>query len=167
MGSTPEREGRPASPDEAVHPVWTAVDRMAAAAARVEAALQPSFFKRLLGGGSREFVRAVVAETLEEAGGVRRVLVDAIARGTHEAEAYDAIAAEGGPDAERARSAGAHAMALVGTCERLLQAVDKWREASMAHQDNAIGAEERLLSMSRRIQTLARELRSPASGIRS
>jgi len=145
--------------------VWAAVDRMAKAASRVEGALRPSLLKRVFGGGNREYARAVVAATYEESSGVRRALVDAISAANREAAGLDALAERGGEGADAARSASAKAMAVVGTCERILAVVDRWREASLAQQEGIIGSDDRLLSVSGRMRTLAREIKNPSSGI--
>lgn len=143
--------------------VWAAIDRMATAAGRVEAALQPSFIRRLMGGVNREHCRAIVAASLEESGAVRRVLVDAsrLAREQSEELSKGDVAVS----REVPRRSTSNAEAMLGTCERMRSIVDRWRSAAADHQEGIIGSTESLLSVTRRIQALAREINSPASGL--
>lgn len=146
--------------------VWVAVDRMTAVAARVESVLAPSFFKKIMGGGGQELARAVVAATFEESGVVRRTLIEKSEAALQQASGLEAIADGGGDGSAEARQAASQARAMAGTCDRIKVIVDRWREAAIAHQENHVGAAEQLLSVSRRFQALAKEIRTPASGLR-
>jgi hypothetical protein len=121
---------------------------MAEAAARVASALAPSFLRRLAGGLGADRVRATVAAALEESAGIRHLLRSA------SASASLVAAAGGSTPAEAARAAAA-----AGLCDRVSASVDRWRDAAHAYQDSLIGSETKLLESSKRIQSLAKELR--------
>lgn len=147
--------------------VWLAIDRMTGAAARVESVLAPSIFRRLIGGANRELGRAVVAAAFEESGMARRTLIDMAEAAIKQASGLEVVAGSGGEGSAMAQQAASQARAMAGTCERLKEMIDRWRDAALAHQENEVGATEKLLNVSRRFQTLAKDIRTPASGLYS
>lgn len=166
MGPGAEPIGRTRqAPQLPGHAVWTAIGRMSAAAARVETALEPSLLRRMMGGVNRELCRAIVEASLEESGAVRRTLAEAIRLAGAQAHGLSELATGGGEGADAARSAASQAHALLGTCERVRDLVDRWIAAASAHQEGVIGASETLLIVTKRIRALAREIGTPASGL--
>lgn len=149
------------------HAVWLAVDRMSAAAARVESQLSPSFFKKLKGNGGREADRAVVAAAFEESNSVRRTLIDSSEAAIQQASGLEAVATADRNGSEAARQAALQARAMAGMCDRFKIIVDRWRDAASAHQENQVGSTEQLLNVSKRFQALAKEIRTPTSGHRT
>jgi hypothetical protein len=149
------------------HTVWVAVDRMTEAAKRVESVLAPSFIKKIMGGGSREAARAVVAAAYEESGVVKRTLIDMSEAAIKQAFGLEAIADAGKDGSAAAQQASSQARAMAGTCDRFRVIVDRWRDAAIGHQENHVGSAEQLLSVSKRFQALAKEIRTPASGLRT
>jgi hypothetical protein len=148
------------------HVVWIAVDRMSDAAKRVEEVLAPSFFKKIMGGGNREAARAVVAAAFEESGGVRRTLIEMSETALKQASGLEAIADAGHEGGTAAQQASSQARAMAGMCDRFKVIVDRWREAAINHQENLVGSADQLLGVSKRFQSLAKEIRTPAGGNR-
>jgi len=137
--------------------VQNAVDRMAESALRVESALQPSYLRRLLWGVNRECCRAVVAASLEESDRLRRILLDTIRELQERGSAADGNSGSG--------DEAARAFAMIGTCERLRELIDKWRTAANQHLEGIIGSDETLLGATKRFRSLARDIKNPASGL--
>jgi len=149
------------------HAVWLAVDRMSAAAARVESVLAPSFIQKLMGGGGREAARAIVAAAFEESNSVRRTLIESSEAAIRQASGLETIANAGQDGSAAAMQASLQARAMAGMCDRFKVIVDRWRDAATAHQENQVGAAEQLLGVSKRFQALAKEIRTPTNGQRA
>lgn len=122
--------------------VKTALEKLQSTIHRTEKALAPSFWRRLLGGTSRDHARAVVAASLEDTRVIRTVMSEA-----------------------RATAVQTDSKALLGTVDRAVKAVDSWRDTALEFEGAVFGSDDRLLQRTRKLLTLCADLRSPASGI--
>lgn len=127
--------------------VKVTLDLLNVAVSRTDKALAPSFWRKLLGGTSRDHARAVVAASMEEARAIRGVLTES-----------RQIAA---------RMDGGTAKALLGSIDRVIKALDHWREAALDFEEAIFGSDEILVTRTRKLLVLCSDLRNPASGLGS
>lgn len=125
--------------------VKIALERLHHAVARTEQAISPSFWKKMLGGTSKDHARGVVAVSLEDARSIRGVISDA---------RHSAFAAS-----DRSSKA------LLGSVDRVLKALDQWRDAALEFEEAIYGSDEILLMRTRKLMVLCSDLKNPASGI--
>lgn len=122
--------------------VKAALDKLQSSIGRSEKALAPSFLKRLLGGVSRDNARAVVAASLEDTRVIRSVMSEARIVAIH-----------------------TDAKALLGSVDRVVKAIDQWRETALEFDSAVYGSDDRLLQRTRKLATLCTDLRNPAAGL--
>lgn len=131
----------PFQPD-AAFAVKAALGRLQSSIHNSEKALAPSFLRRLVGGVSRDHARAVVAASLEDTRVVRSTISEIRTAAMH-----------------------GNAKALVGSVDRVIKALDLWRETALEFDGAVFGSDDRLLQRTRKLLTLCADLRNPASGI--
>lgn len=121
------------------------LDRLHSVARSTESTLSPSVWKRFMGGASKDHKRAVVASSMEETRMLRSLLSET------------RTVAFSSPDGSLS--------ALLGSIDRIIKAMDAWRDAAVEFQEAAFGSEEELLRLTRKLSALCADLRNPASGI--
>lgn len=117
-----------------------ALDKLNATASRVESILAPKFWKKMLGGASKDHARAVVAACGEETKALRVIFQEA-KKNAHNNAAID------------------------GSLERVIKLMDQWRDIGLQFEEAEFGADQRLLATTRRLITLCNDLKNPAAGL--
>ncbi len=125
--------------------VRLSLDRLLVSIARTEKALAPSVWKKLLGGTSKDHARGIVAACMEEARAVRGVISQARHAATSSSDG------RGG--------------ALLGSIDRIIQALDQWRDSALEFEEAVFGADQKLLLRTRKLQMLCKDLKNPACGL--
>jgi len=120
-----------------------ALDKLNATASRVESILAPKFWRKFLGGTSKDHARAVVAACGEESKAIRVIFQEA---------------------KKHARNNGANP-AIDGSLERVIKLMDQWRDVGLEFEEAEFGADQKLLSTTRRLITLCNDLKNPAAGL--
>lgn len=122
--------------------VSVCVDRLSKCLIKTEEALDPPFWKKMLGGVSRDHARAVAATCKADARVIRTAIRDIIAdlgfRAVSGAE----------------RNAG-----LRGYCEKVLTLVDEWRDLATRFEENEYQADILLLDKTRVLLTICIAMR--------
>lgn len=114
--------------------------------ARVDAALEPSIFRRLLGGVSKDHARSVVA-----AGNADLAAASRAARRIQVAADEMALAARDGED-------GRIGAVISGYCERLLKTMLDWASVATDFESNVFGSGPRLAAECVRLGSLLETL---------
>jgi hypothetical protein len=138
-----------------VHPGYSvrkAMERFAQSGSRLQSVLKPSFFRRILGGVNSDYARSVSAACNEDARLVRAIVQEA-ARVAMNMEKSRA-------DTERDRG-----KVLSGTCRRILDRLDEWRETATDFEANQWGSKKKLIELNKRLMQFVREIEHPAAGL--
>lgn len=125
--------------------VRISLDRLHESVMRTEKALAPSFWKKLLGGTTKDHARGVVASCMEDARAVRSVISEAKQSAVSAAD-------------DRGR-------ALHGSVDRVIKAMDQWRDAAVEFEEAVFGSDDALLLRTRKLLVLCSDLKNPASGL--
>ena len=128
------------------HSVVVVAARILSCMERTEAALSPPFWRRLLGGVSRDHARSVAAACRTDVRLVRAAVKEIV-------EVLSRKSAEGGD-----RFSG-----LKGYCEKVLFLLDRWRDYATRFEENEYMADERLLETTRSLQTICSSMREGRS----
>lgn len=120
-----------------------ALDKLNATANRVEKILAPKFWRKLLGGTSKDHARAVVAACGEESKAIRMIFQEA---------------------KNNARNKGTNS-AMDGSLERVIKLMDQWRDIGLQFEEAEFGSDQLLLTTTRRLITLCNDLKNPAAGL--
>lgn len=123
--------------------VKVSLERLHAIILKTERVLKPSWWRKMLGGTSRDHARSVVAVTREESRIVRGVFSEARA----------------------AAFASGTSKALIGSIDRAIKALDSWSEAAIDFEEAIYGSDEKLIHRTRKLVILCGDLKNPASGI--
>jgi hypothetical protein len=121
-------------------------------ASALQKALEPSFFRRLLGGITKDYARGVCAVSNER---IR------IVRGIVGQVAQVATATE-------CKTSGIELQkwkAISGTCRRILENLDEWRLSALDFEANTIGSHSALSDENKRLMNFFRDLEHPAAGL--
>lgn len=132
--------------------VRTTMDKLDTSLARLHKALEPSFFRKLLGGITNDYARGISALCNEDARLARGVVMAAAKSG---ATMTNSLLPE-------IREKGTR---IVGTCRRLLDRIDEWRSVAAEFEANMHGAKPKLIDLSKRLALLIREIEHPAAGL--
>jgi hypothetical protein len=138
-----------------VHPGYSvrkAMEKFTQSASRLQPVLKPSFFRRILGGVNSDYARSVSAACNEDARLVRAIVQEA-ARVAMNMEKSRA-------DTERDRG-----KVLSGTCRRILDRLDEWRETATDFEANQWGSKKKLIELNKRLMQFVREIEHPAAGL--
>jgi len=118
----------------------------------LQRALEPSFFRKLLGGITKDYARSVCAVSNEQIRFVRGIVGQV---------AQVAMAAEGREyEAELQKW-----KAISGTCRRIIENLDRWRTLALDFEANTIGSHAALSSENKRLIHFLRDLDHPAAGL--
>ncbi len=121
-------------------------------ASRLQPVLRPSFFRRIFGGVNSDYARSVSAACNEDARLARAVVQEAarVAMGMEKSVAA----------AERDRG-----KVLSGTCRRILNRIDEWRETATDFEANNWGSKTKLIELNRGLMQFVKEIEHPAAGL--
>jgi hypothetical protein len=120
--------------------------------ATLQKALEPSFFRRLLGGITKDYARSICAVSNEQIRVVRGIVGQV---------SQAAMAAEGrvqGAELQRWK-------AISGTCRRVIENLDEWRLLALDFEANAIGSHTALSEENKRLLHFLKDLEHPAAGL--
>lgn len=137
------------------HPGYSArkaMESFVAASHRLMSALEPSFFRRILGGTNSDYARSVSAACNENARLVRAIF-QAVGKRAADME-------ESAAQVERDKG-----KAIGGTCRRVVERLDEWRSIAMDFEANALGSKPKLIDLTKRLNQLAKEIEHPAAGL--
>jgi hypothetical protein len=132
--------------------VRTAIGEAVKSAITLQKALEPSFFRRLLGGITKDYARSICAISNEQIRVVRGIVGQV---------AQVAMAAEG-------RTNGVELQkwkAISGTCRRIIDKLDEWRSLALDFEANTIGSHAALVTENKRLMHFLRDLEHPAAGL--
>lgn len=118
----------------------------------LQKALEPSFFRKLLGGITKDYARSICAISNEQIRVVRGIVGQV---------AQVAMAAEG-------RAHGSELQkwkAISGTCRRIIENLDEWRLLALDFEANTIGSHAALSDENKRLIHFLRDLEHPAAGL--
>jgi hypothetical protein len=128
------------------------MESFTASALRLQPVLEPSFLRKVFGGANSDYARSVSATCNENARLVRGV-VQTAARVAMAMERSSAAA-------ERDRG-----KVLSGTCKRIIERLDEWRETATEFECNTWGSKKRLIELNRKLMQFAKEIEHPAAGL--
>nr|WP_250807114.1 hypothetical protein [Neorhizobium tomejilense] len=126
--------------------------KMQAIVARAYRNIRPPFFRRLMGGVSKDHARSVVATCNADLTSALRV--------TKQIQLASKMIANTGDERSRHRAA-----ALAGYCERLISASNDWRNRANDFEANVFGSERELLEQCQRLSRLQETLAKPIAGL--
>lgn len=138
-----------------IHPGYSvrkAMESFMRSALRLQPLLRPSFFRRILGGVNSDYARSVSAACNEDARLVRAIVQEAgrVAMAMENSQA----------DTERERG-----KILSGTCRRILNRLDEWREIATDFEANQWGSKKKLIELNKRLIQFMKEIEHPAAGL--
>lgn len=132
--------------------VRVAMAELSTSANNLQKVLEPSFFRRLLGGTNKDYARGICAVSSERARIVRGIVQDV-------ARAASNFSMTGGTQ-ERDKW-----KSISGTCTRILEHIDEWRRMAADFEANTLGSHSALVDVNKRLMTFMRDLDHPAAGL--
>lgn len=128
------------------------LDKMQTILARARKNIQPSFFRKLLGGVSKDHARSVVATCNADLVATVRVIL----------RIQNVCKAMAMSDDDRARH---RANALAGYCERLMSAAQEWSGAANEFEANVFGSQRELAEQCNRLARIQDNLVKPVANL--
>ena len=128
------------------------LSKMQAIVARAHKNIRPSFFRRLMGGVSKDHARSVVATCNADLTAAVRVTVQI-------QNVCKSLAASGD---ERSRHRGS---ALAGYCERLMSSALEWSGTANDFEANVYGSERELIDQCQRLARIQDTLVKPVANL--
>lgn len=117
-----------------------ALDKLVIASQKAERTLAPSFWRKMLGGTSKDYSRSVIALLLNDTKAIRDTFLTI--RQTSTARNMDG---------------------LTGTMTRLINVIDNWRKSALEYENATFGSGENLLFISQKMKILSESLSKETS----
>lgn len=132
--------------------VRTAISEAMKSSITLQKALEPSFFRKLLGGITKDYARSICAVSNEQIRIVRGIVSQVL---------QAAMVAEGRTNGHELQKW----KAISGTCRRIIENLDEWRLLALDFEANTIGSHTALVEKNKRLMNFLKDLEHPAAGL--
>lgn len=131
--------------------VRTAMETLSRQCNKFQRALEPPFFKKILGGTNKDYARSVCAVTNEYARIVRGIVLT--------------VRSTVGNETNTSETKQIRSAAIEGICSRILTIIDEWRNAASDFEANNIGSLTKMIETNKKLLTFAKQIEHPAAGL--